>query len=242
MGEYQKAKADGQRYFRVVGLEQRQHYKKRNPPWIKLHVERLDDPAFAALPDNTKAHLLLIELLASRMGNRVLLDERYVRGRINARSRVNLPLLLDQGFIEICASKPLADCKRVATPEGEAEAETEGETEAERTHTPQAAELGVIMTTSSRSRPRIFDVVRETLQLRVQKNGEWRIVVCPRCTEDGSTIGINEEGAALIKCHCHCTTEQFLEEIGCTMADLYPSRSHGVARGDGVRLPQRQAG
>jgi hypothetical protein len=28
-----------------------QHYKDRNPPWIKLHRALLDDYAFAALPD-----------------------------------------------------------------------------------------------------------------------------------------------------------------------------------------------
>jgi hypothetical protein len=106
-------------YFRVVGLEKRQHYRDRNPPWIKSHTERLEDVDFAALPDNAKAHVLLIELLAARMGNRVPLDERFVRARINARSRVNLPLLLDQGLIEIVASEPLADCSQPARPERE---------------------------------------------------------------------------------------------------------------------------
>jgi hypothetical protein len=103
------------RFFRVVGLEQRQHYKNRNPPWIKLHMDRLEDVAFADLPDNTKGHLLLIELLAARTGNRLPLDERFISGRINARSRVNLTLLTEQGFLEILASAPLADRKQVAT-------------------------------------------------------------------------------------------------------------------------------
>jgi hypothetical protein len=105
--------------FRVVELDRRQHYKDRNPPWIKLHSERLEDPHFASLPDNTKAHLLLIELLASRTGNALPLEERFIRARINARSRVNLSLLLEQGFIERIASAPLASCEQDATPETE---------------------------------------------------------------------------------------------------------------------------
>jgi hypothetical protein len=115
-------------FFRVRDLDKRQHYSNRNPPWIKLHTERLEDPDFANLPDNTKAHLLLIELLASRMENRLPLDERFIRSRINARSAVNLSLLLNQGFIERIASAPQAEGEQPATPEREQRrGETEGE-------------------------------------------------------------------------------------------------------------------
>jgi hypothetical protein len=113
-------------HFRVVDLDRRQHYRDRNPPWIKLHSERLEDIRFASLPDNAKAHLLLIELLASRMGNAVPYDERFVRARINARSRVDLSLLKDQGFIEIVASTPQAEREQTATPE-ERQSRGEGE-------------------------------------------------------------------------------------------------------------------
>ena len=40
-----------QRYLRVRNFEQFQHYKERNPIWIKLYCSLLDDYEFAQLPD-----------------------------------------------------------------------------------------------------------------------------------------------------------------------------------------------
>ena len=59
--------------YRVKNWSKFQHYKNRNPPWIRLHVEILDDYKadgtendFHALPDKDKLTLLLIWALASR--------------------------------------------------------------------------------------------------------------------------------------------------------------------------------
>ena len=55
----------------VKNFEQYQHYKDRKPPWIKLYNDVLDDYAFEVMPDASKAHLMLIWLLASRTDNRI---------------------------------------------------------------------------------------------------------------------------------------------------------------------------
>jgi hypothetical protein len=53
-------------YLRVKNWTEFQHYKDRNPPWIKLHRTLLDDYEFSRLQDASKAHLMLIWLFASQ--------------------------------------------------------------------------------------------------------------------------------------------------------------------------------
>jgi hypothetical protein len=110
-------------YFRVTNWDQYQHYKDRDPTWIKLYARLLDDYAFATLPDNGKWHLIGIFLLASKQGNRIPGDPRWVRKKIAARTRVDLKALLAAGFIEEDASAALAEAEQVAIPEKESESE-----------------------------------------------------------------------------------------------------------------------
>jgi len=110
-------------FFRVTNWDQYQHYKDRDPTWIKLYARLLDDYAFATLPDNTKWHLIGIFLLASKQGNRIPGDPRWVRKKIAARTRVDLEALLAAGFIEEDASAALAEAEQVAIPEKESESE-----------------------------------------------------------------------------------------------------------------------
>ena len=51
-------------YLRVKNWEKFQHYKDRTPPWIKLYRDLLNDYEFSCLQDASKAHLMLIWLLA----------------------------------------------------------------------------------------------------------------------------------------------------------------------------------
>ncbi len=108
-------------FFRVTNWDQYQHYKDRDPTWIKLYARLLDDYAFASLPDNSKWHLVGIFLLASKQGNRIPGDPRWVRKKIAARTRVDLEALLAAGFIEDDASTVLAEAEQPAIPEKESE-------------------------------------------------------------------------------------------------------------------------
>ena len=112
------------KFFRVANWEKLQHYKDRNPPWIKLHRELLTDYKFACLQDASKLHLILIWLLASQTNNEIPADPEYLKKMLHLEQSPNLKELEDQGFIEP-ASNTLADCKQVAMPETEAETETE---------------------------------------------------------------------------------------------------------------------
>lgn len=115
------------RYISIKDFEKQQHYKDRRPPWIKLHAEILDDYQFLCLQDASKAHLMLLRLLASKLGNRIPYDPVFLFERLGATVQVDIQELEQQGFIELSEddSKPLASRKQSAMLETETEAERE---------------------------------------------------------------------------------------------------------------------
>jgi hypothetical protein len=111
-----------------------QHYKDRNPPWIKLHRETLNDRTFMTLPLASKALAPLMWLLASESKNGVFdgsVDDLMFRLHITKKEYEDgVKPLIDKGFFEI-ASGVLADCQQDARPETETETETETKTKRE---------------------------------------------------------------------------------------------------------------
>jgi len=93
------------RYLRVSNFDALQHYKDRNPIWIKLYCSILDDYDFAQLPDETKFHAVGLMLLASRLNNKFPADEVWLRAKINAEKEINLNLLLEIQFLEVAGSE-----------------------------------------------------------------------------------------------------------------------------------------
>lgn len=85
--------------LKVKNLNEYQHYKQRNPPWIKLHQTLLEDYEFTNLPDSCKWHLTGILLLASRIGNEFPADPKWIGARISARTKVELGPLIEGGFL-----------------------------------------------------------------------------------------------------------------------------------------------
>ena len=83
----------------VIGWEEFQHYKDRDPLWIKLHRSLLDNYEWGQLCDITKAHLVGIWLLAARFDNKVPADPVWIGRRIGAHEPVDLQELIDAGFI-----------------------------------------------------------------------------------------------------------------------------------------------
>jgi hypothetical protein len=112
-----------------------QHYKDRNPPWIKLHREFLNDRTFMTLPLASKALAPLMWLLASESKNGIFngsVDDLMFRLHITKKEYEDgVKPLIDKGFFEV-ASGVLADCKQDARPETERETEKEKETEVEK--------------------------------------------------------------------------------------------------------------
>ena len=87
------------RFLLVKNWREHQHYTKRNPPWIKLHRAIIDDYAFAALKDKTKAHLMLLWALAAGNEGVIPHDPKFLAARINATEPIDIESLIDAGFL-----------------------------------------------------------------------------------------------------------------------------------------------
>ena len=116
-------------YIRIRNWDKFQHYKKRNPAWVKTYSSVLDDYDFACLPDASKTLFLLFPLLAARANNKIPHDPEWIQGRLHLKTTPDLSHLFSINFIELIpASNVLAGCKQVATPETETE-QRRGETD-----------------------------------------------------------------------------------------------------------------
>jgi hypothetical protein len=104
------------RYLKVKNWTEFQHYKDRNPPWIKLHRALLDDYEFSCLQDASKAHLMLIWLFASQKNGLIPDDPAFLKKKLGLEKEPNLKLLEDHGLLiaEQDASKSLDDSKQSA--------------------------------------------------------------------------------------------------------------------------------
>ena len=124
------------RYFlRIKNLTKYQHYKDRNPPWIKLHREILQSLTWVTVSDASKTLAVASMLLAAGCDNKIPLDLDYIQRVAYLRTYPDFAPLIETDFLEIIdendsvlpdASKMLANMKTllaVARPEKEAEAE-----------------------------------------------------------------------------------------------------------------------
>lgn len=100
-----------------------QHYKDRDPTWIKLHKKLLDDYEFQSLPVDSRALAPMLWLLATEHPEAVI-DANPEKLAFRLRWTVSgisdaLSPLIGKGFFEVVqfASDPLAKLNREATPE-----------------------------------------------------------------------------------------------------------------------------
>jgi len=124
------------KFLRICKWEQYQHYKDRNPPWIKLHREFLTSYTWTVLDDASRLLAVACMILAAETGNKIPLDRDFIQRRTQLRTRPDVRKLIEVGFAEMIdepelstvASDLLADASsivQVARPETEAETEKE---------------------------------------------------------------------------------------------------------------------
>lgn len=112
-----------------------QHYKERNPVWIKLHKKLLDDFEFQSLPVASRALAPMLWLIASEDKTGLInAEERKLAFRLRttpAEIRDGLKPLIDAGFfiVEHGDSGPLAEPEHQDSPETETQVKTEEEKE-----------------------------------------------------------------------------------------------------------------
>jgi len=119
-----------QRVLSIKNFEKYQHYKHRLPPWVKLHVQLLDDPDFLKLPDASKWHYIGLILLASRHENAVPLDQEYIEKRLGLTMKLDLSArFLKRHVLAPNASMVCRTSGHGFTNHADSETETETETE-----------------------------------------------------------------------------------------------------------------
>lgn len=89
------------RYLCIKNFDELQHYKDRNPVWIKMPYSLLDDYEFEQLADETKFHAMGLMLLASHHNNKLPEDNAWLQKKIGAQKEIDLEILLEIGFLEV---------------------------------------------------------------------------------------------------------------------------------------------
>lgn len=142
-------------YLEICEWDRFQHYKKRNPPWVKLYSAVLDDDDFDAMPDASKLLFFCLLPFASRRNNKIKNDLSWLQKKLPISTKITkktLQPLVDAGFINCYqdASKKIALNKQDATPETETETEqSKGEAEKSREETgefPESLNVPIFLT------------------------------------------------------------------------------------------------
>ena len=113
--------------LRVKNWEQFQHYKDRNPPWIKLHFALLASEDWVTLDDASKLLAVVCMLIASRNNGEVPNNPAYLKRVAYLDKLPKLEPLISCGFLEI----PQASASTLQAPASAVQADARPETETE---------------------------------------------------------------------------------------------------------------
>ncbi len=126
-------------FYRIVEWTKYQHYKDRDPPWIKLHRDLLTSQTWVMLSDASRVLAIACMLVAAGTDNRIPGDPNFLRRRAYLHKDPDFAPLVEVGFVELInddntvadASKPeqtLADATECYS-EGEESRDREEEEE-----------------------------------------------------------------------------------------------------------------
>lgn len=151
--------------IRVLNWKDFQHYKDRDPPWIKLHGRRLlDKPGWRRLHGTAAKLLVDVWMLAAQLGEKGELDmpltDLAFRVRLSeAAVLTDLQVLGHHQFLELCPQL-LAGAPK---PFSEAERETETEAEKSKHGADAPAQQETSPETPSPEMGRLMGLVRKHL-------------------------------------------------------------------------------
>lgn len=86
-------------YIGVKNLDKYQHYKDRDPKWIKLYYSILDDEAFIFLDEVDRCRYMTCLVLASRTNNKIPSDPIYLKKVMRLDRAPDLTRLLSCGLL-----------------------------------------------------------------------------------------------------------------------------------------------
>ena len=112
----------GERWIVIPNWREFQHYRKRDPSWIKSYTRQHADDAYLALTPHRRALLHDLRLAFASHDGQLTLNTRSLSRHLQLRVTMrDLEALNDAGFIAFSASKPLALRYQSASPETETE-------------------------------------------------------------------------------------------------------------------------
>ena len=157
-----------------------QHYKHRNPPWIKFHKKLLDNMTFQRLPVASRAIAPMLWLLASESENGLIeksTEEIAFRLRMAEKDVVTaIKPLIDNGFFND-ADNVLASCLQDAT--------TETEKSRDRVDTPDGVSDSIF---------------KDYLEVRRTKKAKWTGTALKGLQREAGKANISLEKAMQICC------------------------------------------
>ena len=114
-------------HFRITNWADYQHYRDRNPPWIKLHRHLVTSEMWVICDDASRVLAIACMMIAADFDGCVPADPVYVMRRCYLHQMPDFRPLVDSGFLED-ASGLLACCKRDAISETEKSREEQRQT------------------------------------------------------------------------------------------------------------------
>jgi hypothetical protein len=102
-------------YLSVKNWDKHQHYRDRDPVWIKLYHRLLDNYEYTQLSDHDKLLFLETLMISARTSNRIPNDVQWLKRTYTLKGKIDFKELISLGFMESdsCyqdASKTLASC------------------------------------------------------------------------------------------------------------------------------------
>jgi len=86
-------------YLGVKNLEKYQHYKDRDPKWVKLYYSILDDEAFIFLDEIDRCRYMTCLVLASRTNNKIPAEPAYLKKVMRLDRAPDLSRLISCGLL-----------------------------------------------------------------------------------------------------------------------------------------------
>ena len=86
-------------YIQIKNWEKFQHYKNRNPPWVKFYHSILDDYEYSCLQDDSKLLLFALYLLAAKTNNMIPNDIEWIQQKTMIKGKIDLKQLKELRFI-----------------------------------------------------------------------------------------------------------------------------------------------
>jgi hypothetical protein len=88
-------------FYRIVEWDRYQHYKDRDPPWIKLHRDLLTSQTWVTLSDASRVLAVACMLIAAGTDNRIPTSAEYLKRRAYLNKEPDFAPLVAAGFVEL---------------------------------------------------------------------------------------------------------------------------------------------